>query len=71
MQMKNYIKLLYGIVLVSLLAGCTEDEFSKNYDINLPVSEIVDFNPKTERVGYAIRHLRVYRKCVCDHRQPG
>ncbi len=54
MQMKNYIKLLYGIVLVSLLAGCTEDEFSKNYDINLPVSEIVDFNPKTERVGNEI-----------------
>lgn len=54
MQVKNYIKILCGIVLVTLLAGCTEDEFSKNYDINLPISEIIDFNPKTELVGNEI-----------------
>lgn len=54
MQVKNYIKILSCIVLASLSAGCTEDEFSKNYDINLPVSEIIDFNPKTELVGNEI-----------------
>lgn len=51
MQSPSYIKLVCGIVLLTFLAACTEEEFSKNYDINLPVSEIVDFNPKTELVG--------------------
>lgn len=52
--MKNDIlyRFIFGgvILLVTLFTGCKEDDFSKDYDINLPVSEIVDFNPKTEVV---------------------
>lgn len=47
----NLIYLIYGIVFSAFLHACSEDEFSKDYDINLPVSEIVDFNPKAEYVG--------------------
>lgn len=48
---KNLIYLICGIVFSTFFYACSEDEFSKDYDINLPVSEIVDFNPKTEFVG--------------------
>ncbi len=47
----NIIRLLYGVILTAFFYSCSEDEFSKDYDINLPVSEIVDFNPKTDYVG--------------------
>lgn len=47
----NIIRLLYGVIFTTFFYSCSEDEFSKDYDINLPVSEIVDFNPKTDYVG--------------------
>lgn len=43
-----------SILLAMLFAGCKDDEFSKDYDINLPVSTIIDFNPKTEFVDQNI-----------------
>lgn len=51
--MKKYIsKLLLGncIFLATVLAGCEDKAFSEDYDIELPVSSITDFNPKTEFV---------------------
>ncbi len=52
--MKQYIsiiKLICGIIAASFFMACSEDDFSKDYDIELPVSEIIDFDPKTEFVG--------------------
>lgn len=52
--MKNNIlyRFIFGgiILFATIFTGCKEDDFSKDYDINLPVSEIIDFNPKTEVV---------------------
>lgn len=51
--MKNniYKFMLSGVIILSaLFAGCSEDDFSEDYDIELPVSEIIDFNPKTQVV---------------------
>ncbi len=52
--MKNNIlyRFIFGgvILLATMVTSCKEDSFSKDYDIKLPVSEIVDFNPKTELV---------------------
>ncbi|WP_028298515.1 IPT/TIG domain-containing protein [Olivibacter sitiensis] len=46
---KDKLTRLISCILSSviLIAGCQEKEFSEDYDINLPVSEIIDFNPKT------------------------
>ncbi|MFT3902645.1 MAG: hypothetical protein QM727_05705 [Niabella sp.] len=52
--MKSNIRkwwLVLGIFTMLLFTGCQEKDFSQDYDIALPVSTIVDFNPKTQLVG--------------------
>ncbi|HBX45160.1 IPT/TIG domain-containing protein [Limibacterium fermenti] len=51
MQTIKTIKILCGVLFMILWTACDEKDFSEDYDINLPVSEIVDFNPKTGAVG--------------------
>lgn len=50
---RNIIKFILGCGFLPLLmlVSCTEKEFSEDYDINLPVSSISDFNPKIELIG--------------------
>lgn len=58
--MKNYIYtfiLGFSVLMTSPFIGCKEDDFSKDYDINLPVSKITDFDPKTEFVD---KNVTVY-----------
>lgn len=55
--MKKYIfKLILGCGLLPLLlmTSCSEKNFSEDYDINLPVSSITDFNPKTAMIGDSV-----------------
>jgi hypothetical protein len=53
-QMKSYFNIKWyflGITWLLLGLGCQRAGFSEDYDISLPVSRVIDFNPKTEVVG--------------------
>lgn len=55
MKNRNIIqKTLTFLVAIPLVTACEEEEFSARYDIDLPVSKIIDFNPKTEFVDKEI-----------------
>ena len=47
-------KALAFLLTVPLVVACEEEDFSADYDIQLPVSKIIDFNPKTEFVDKEI-----------------
>lgn len=49
---KHIFKTAIASVALSMvfLQGCEEKQFSEDYDIDLPVSEIIDFNPKNQTV---------------------
>lgn len=52
--MKSYFNIKWyfsGIAWLLLGTGCQRTNFSEDYDISLPVSQVIDFNPKTEVVG--------------------
>lgn len=47
---------LYLLIILGLgLSSCDEEDFGENYDINLPVSSISDFTPKTILVGEEVK----------------